>query len=140
LFTTDIQPGEILTEIEIPAFPENAGWSFVEFARRKGDYALAGVATWIKLDSAGRMDECRLVYLNVADVPIKAEKAAATLKGQAPGEKAFSAAAETASTEIDPIGSVHASPEFQRHLARVLTIRALQIAADRATTRKSNVQ
>ena len=138
LFTTDIQAGEILTEIEIPPFPEDAGWAFVEFARRKGDYALAGVAAWLRLNPQGLLQDARLVFLNLGDVPVRPEKAEEALRGESPGVALFREAARTAAGEIDPVGSVHASPDYQRHLARVLTERALLLASQRAASRHSN--
>ncbi len=138
LFTTDLQPDEVLTEIEIPPFPDDAGWAFIEFARRKGDYALAGVATWLRLDPEGRIREARLVFLNVGDIPVNATQAAEILQGERPDASLFKTAAKTAAREIEPAGSVHASPDYQRHLARVLADRSLELAWQRAASRQNH--
>ncbi len=138
LFTTDLQPDEVLTEIEIPPFPDDAGWAFIEFARRKGDYALAGVATWLRLDPEGRIREARLVFLNVGDIPVNATHAAEILQGERPDASLFKTAAKTAAREIEPAGSVHASPDYQRHLARVLADRSLELAWQRAASRQNH--
>jgi carbon-monoxide dehydrogenase medium subunit len=133
MFTVDLQPDEILTEIAFPAFPKNTGWSFQEVSRRHGDYAMAGVAAVVTLDGAGKCEQARLVYLNVGDKAIDAIKAASTLQGEEITEESMSAAAEIAGDEeIDPFGSVHATPEYQRHLSKVLTKRVLDEATQRA--------
>src|SRR4051812_3998955 len=133
LFTTVLEPEEILAEAAIPPAPPRTGWAFLETARRHGDYAQAGVAARVTLDETGRCREARLVYLSAGDAPVQAQRAAGLLAGQELSEAAIEAAAEKASRdEIHPPGDVHSTPEFKRHLARVLTRRALRKAAERA--------
>lgn len=133
MFTTALSPEEMLVEIALPPWPHGAGWAFVEFSRRSGDYALMGVAALIRLDPSGTCAEARLVLLNAGDGPMAAPKAAGMLIGQRIDEPAAKAAADVAAeNEIDPIGNLHATPAFQRHLARVLTQRAILAAAARA--------
>jgi carbon-monoxide dehydrogenase medium subunit len=132
MFTTELQPSEILTEIEIPPLPARTGWAFEEFARRRGDYALAGIAALITLDEAGICRRARLVALNLGDGPLTASGAQAILEGEKPAPLAVESAARRFAEEVSPVGSVHASPAYQRHLARVLTERALRRAAARA--------
>ena len=135
MFTVDLMPDEILTEIAFPKFPKNTGWSFMEVSRRKGDYAMAGVAALVTLEDNGVCKSARLVYLNVGDKAIDAKKAAGLLAGEKISAKIISAAANTAvDEEIMPFGSVHATPEYQNHLSRVLTERTLKIAHQRAKT------
>ena len=137
MFTTALQPDEMLVEIEIPPLPSGAGWSFQEMARRRGDYALMGVAAWLVLDAQGVCQDARLVYLNAGDGPLRATAAEQALIGEKPGPDTFEAAAATAAEqEIEPFGSVHATVEFQRHLANVLTRRALTAAHARARNGK----
>jgi len=138
MFMTALGPDEILTEVEFPAMPENAGWAFEEFARRKGDYAMAGVAALLSVDGEGRISRARLGYLNLADVPFLATGAQSILEGEKPTHEVIRAAAEQASREVEPSGNVHASPEYQRHLARALTERALKRAADRLNGRNEH--
>jgi len=133
MFSTALEPDEILVEVIFPARKSRTGWSFEESSRRQGDYGMMGIAVEVELDEKGAGKEARLVYLNAGDGPIEAEKAAALLRGERPTPEVFAAAAaEAAENEIDPMGSVHASIEFQRHLARVLTERALEKAYARA--------
>jgi CO/xanthine dehydrogenase FAD-binding subunit len=132
MFTTALNPDEMLVEIEVSALPEGAGWSFQEMARRRGDYALMGLAALLILDQGGLCQDARLVYLNAGDGPMRAQAAEKVLIGQKPNSEVFEAAAIAADQEIDPFGSVHATVEFQRHLAQVLTRRALISALERA--------
>lgn len=132
-FTVDLQPTEYLTEIAYPDQPARTGWCFMEVARRHGDYAMCGVAALVTLDGVGKCEKARLVYLNVGDGPVDAQSAAGMLAGEDLTDDALQAVAEKAAGEdMNPFGSVHASPEYQKHLARVLTRRALKTAHERA--------
>lgn len=133
LFTTALEPEEMLVEIAIPALPPRSGWAFAEMARRHGDYALVGVAAVVTLDEQGYCQQSRLVYLSVGDGPVEAHQAAGVLKGQKPIAEAILAAAETAAqADIDPTGDIHATPAYRRHLAKVLARQVLTQAFDRA--------
>jgi len=133
LFTTALEPDEILAEIDLPPLPARTGWSFMEIARRHGDYAQVGIAALVTLGEDGRCREARLVFLSAGDTPVEAGAAAALLSGTDLGPEAVAAAADKASQdEIDPRDDVHASALYKRHLARVLTGRALRTAAERA--------
>ena len=134
LFTTALEPEEILTEVELPILPEGTGAAFVELARRHGDYAQAGVAVMVRLDEVGVCQEARIVYLNVGDVPMVAEQTAVSLQGQPLDDDTIKAAAEMATqNEIEPTTDVHATAAYKRHLAKVLTIRALNQAKAKVT-------
>lgn len=133
LFTTALEPDEILVEVALPPSPPGSGWAFQEIARRHGDYAQVGLAAGVSLDETGRCREARLVYLSVGDRPVEAREAARLLEGAEPSDEAIAAAADKASRdEMDPTGDIHASTAFKRHLARVLTGRVLRRAFDRA--------
>ena len=133
LFATALKPDEILVEIELPPSPPAAGWCFQEIARRHGDYAQVGVAAMVSLDTDQSCREARLVYLSVGDGPIEAHQAAELLVGEVLSEELLeSASAHASSAEIEPTDDIHASADFKRHLARVLSQRALRKAAERA--------
>ena len=136
LFTTVLEPDEMLVEVALPPPPQNTGWAFLEVARRHGDYAQVGIAARVSLDEAGLCREARLVYLSVGDGPVDAREAARMLAGTDLSDEAIAAAADKASRdEMDPTGDIHASADFKRHLARVLTGRALRRARYRAEAR-----
>lgn len=133
MFTTALEPDEMLVEIELPFMPARTGWSFLEVAPRAGDYALMGVAALVTLDKGGKCKSAKLVYLNAGDGPVDAIEAAKLLEGEKLDDKLIESAAVHASEkEISPFGNVHTSPEFQRHLAKVLTQKALKQALQRA--------
>lgn len=133
MFTTVVGPDEVLVAVRFPAAEPRSGWSFKELARRSGDYALAGVAAGVVLAEDGTCREARLVYLNVGDGPIRAQEAEELLRGEENSRALFEAAAENAAQqEITPYGNVHASPDYQQHLAKVLTVRALAEAWEQA--------
>jgi carbon-monoxide dehydrogenase medium subunit len=133
MFTTDLAPDEILMEVELPFIQARTGWSFLEVAPRAGDYALMGVAALVSLDEDGKCRHAKLVYLNAGDGPVDAKEAAQSLEGESINDALIDSAAVLASEkEITPFGNIHASPEFQRHLANVLTKKALKQAVERA--------
>jgi CO/xanthine dehydrogenase FAD-binding subunit len=133
MFTTALEEDEILVEIELPFMPLRTGWSFMEVAPRTGDYALMGVAALVTLDEAGKCKQAKLVYLNAGDGPVDAKEAAQMLEGETMKDVLIESSAELASEkEINPFGNVHTSPEFQRHLAKVLTKKTLKQAVQRA--------
>lgn len=135
MFMTSLEPDEILTAVEFPAMPANTGYAFEEFSRRHGDYALAGVAALVTVDDAGVCSRARLVYLNLGDGPLVSEAAAGQLHGAVLGPPAIRAAAQAAAEEVQPAGNIHATPDYQRHLATILTERALQRAVNRLNGR-----
>jgi carbon-monoxide dehydrogenase medium subunit len=133
LFSTALQPGELLTGIAIARAQKRTGYAFQEISRRHGDFALVGVAAAVALDEQGRCADARLALLSVGDRPILGEAAAAVLKGQTPSGDAIRAAAEAASIkDIDPPSDIHASAKYRRQLASVLTRRVLERAFERA--------
>lgn len=133
IFTTDLAADEMLVEIELPYTQARTGWSFMEVAPRAGDYALMGVAALVTLEESGACKQAKLVYLNAGDGPVDAKEAAKLLEGERLEDKLIESAAALASEkEINPFGNIHTSPEFQRHLANVLTRNALKQAMKRA--------
>ncbi len=133
LFTSVLEPEELLVEIKLPPFPKRTGWSLMEIARRPHDFCLIGVAAVVSLDEKDQCQHAKLVYLSAGDGPVEAQQAAELLKGQELTDEVVLAAAEkAASEEIDPSSDIHATSEFRRHLAKVLTRRALEEAFTRA--------
>jgi CO/xanthine dehydrogenase FAD-binding subunit len=133
LFTTALEPEELLVEVALPPLPGRSGWSFMEVARRKHDFAMAGVAAVVTLSAAGACDSARLVFFSVGDGPMVARHAAAMLQGERLTPRLIEAAAHTAAAEdIDPGSDIHATADFRRHLSEVLARRALVQAAERA--------
>lgn len=130
-FTTALEPGEVLTEVRLRLPNGRSGSCFVEFARRHGDFALAGVGALTTLDESGAVADARLVLIGVGDRAIRAHAAEAVLRGGRPSAELFAEAAEAVDSEIRPRGDIHASERYRRHLASVLTRRALAKAVAR---------
>lgn len=132
LFTTALEPGEILSAVEFPALPHATGWSFQEVARRHGDYALVGVAATLRM-TGDRCEQARVVLFAVGAGPTPAVHACESLAGTRINEARIGKAARRAAhDDIDPIGDIHASAPYKRHLAEVLVRRALHEATARA--------
>jgi carbon-monoxide dehydrogenase medium subunit len=132
LFATALEADELLAEIVLPPRPPRTGWAMHEFARRHGDYAIVGVAATVTLNPAGACQDARLVYLSVGEGPTPATGAVAALRGQSPTQTVIAEAARVAAQEIEPLGDIHATPAYRRHLIEVLGRRALNEAAARA--------
>lgn len=133
LFTTDLAVGELLLEVAFPPMPPRSGFAFDEVARRPGDYAMVGVAAVVTLNHAGECTNAQLVYLSVGECPVSARQAVSLLLGRRPTPELIAKAAETAAAaDIDPVGDIHASVAYRRHLAKVLAKRTLTQAFERA--------
>lgn len=130
--TTALDADEMLAEIELPDLPPGAGTCFMEVSRRRGDFAMMGVAAIVALGADGTCTEARLTYCGAGDGPIAAVDAAQSLVGTSLKDGDIIEAAALAQRAVDPLGNIHASKDYQRHLAGVLTRRALQTAAERA--------
>jgi len=129
--TPNLEPDELLTAIAIPLWPAGHGYGFAEFARRHGDFAMAGAAAMLSLDAAGQIDRVALAANGVDTGPVRLGAAEDILRGKAPDDATIAAAAETASS-VPGLDDVHASKEYRRKLAVVMTRRALHQARDRA--------
>jgi carbon-monoxide dehydrogenase medium subunit len=129
-FTTAMADDELLTEVRIPAGAPGAGWAFDEVARRRGDFALVGAAAMVAMTD-GVIGEARIALIGVAGQPVRVPDAEAALVGQPADASTFEAAAREAVAGLEPASDVHGSGEFRRHLAGVVTRRALTAAARR---------
>ena len=121
IYETALSPQELLTAVEVPVARQNSAHFFLEFARRHGDYAIAGLAAQAVMEDDGFAD-LRLVFFAVGDRPVLA-RAAATLVNVAVTPAMLSEASRTLGEELDPHGDQQASPSMRRHLAKVLLAR-----------------
>jgi len=129
---TALEPDEMLTEIELPANTAGSGACFMEVSRRRGDFALMGVAATLTLGAGGVCATARVALCNAGETPVDASDAAAPLVGATVSEAAVDDVAAAVRQAVDPPGSLHAGKDYQRHLAGVLVKRALLTAAERA--------
>jgi carbon-monoxide dehydrogenase medium subunit len=130
--TVDLGEDEIVTEIHLPKLPPNTGWGFEEVARRAGDFALAAVAVTLTA-SDGKIAEARIALTGVGPTPVRAHKAETLLRGEKIETKLIGRVMEAVRTVIAPDTDLHASSDYRRHLAGVLTGRAVTAAWKRAT-------
>lgn len=128
--TTALEPGELLTEIQVPALPVHCGWSYQEVSRRHGDFALAGAAALIALDGAGKIAHCRLALTGAT--PMRAHGVEASLLGAKPSAALFQDAARHATETLEQDSDIHASAEYRRSAGAALACRALAQAAQRS--------
>jgi len=131
VLTTAIEPDELLAEVIVPRAPAGSGSAFAEIARRQGDFALAGVAARVTL-TGGEVTGAWLAACGVGSGPARLAAAERALLQGGTGEAAVKAAARAAMDEIDPESDLHASADYRRRLAGVMTLRALTTALDRA--------
>ncbi|MEA2256532.1 MAG: aerobic carbon-monoxide dehydrogenase medium subunit [Solirubrobacteraceae bacterium] len=126
--TTAVNADEILTEVRLPAM-DGWGWGYGKFARRAEDWAMVGVCALVKKAGDGSCEDVRIGLTHMGSTPLRAGAAEAALRGGALDAGAIARAADQAAEGTDPPGDLNATPEYKRHLARVLTRRALEEAA-----------
>ena len=130
--TTTLSPDEVITSVEIPAAPPRTGAACVEVSRRAGDYAMCGVVAQVTLED-GVAADVRVALFGVGRRPVRARATEDVVQGEHPDAERVAAAAEYAGDGLEPANDVHASASYRRHLARVLTRRALTAALKRVS-------
>jgi CO/xanthine dehydrogenase FAD-binding subunit len=130
--TTAMEPNEILTEIRIPPLRPRAGWAIEEVARRRGDFAMVGVAVMVELDGNNLCQDARIALFGVGEKPERMERAEQWVRGKEISESQLAAIAQTVSDDLHPLADVHASAEYRKEVGGVLTRRALENAVKRA--------
>lgn len=123
---TSLAPHEILTEIRLPYWPPQRRWAFQEFARRKGDFAIAGVMLFYDLDGRGQAIGAHVGAIGVADLPVRLFAAEKALDGSVIDETVIAAAVSAATDSIDPPSDIHAPGNYRKALLGTLLSRALQ--------------
>ena len=130
VMTTALEPGELLSEVRVPAIAPRSGTSFQEVSRRYGDFALAGAAALVTLDRDGAVASGRLTLTGSA--PIRAHAAENAMLGEKPSEALFREVARRAVAGIEQDSDMHATADYRRRACEVLARRALVQAAQRA--------
>jgi aerobic carbon-monoxide dehydrogenase medium subunit len=126
--TTSLRPGEILTGIRVPKLGPAWGYRYEKFHRTAQAWAIVGVAA-VARRSNGQVAEARIGLTNMGPVPVRARAAEEAAAGAEADRSALRAAAAHADEESQPPADLHGAPDYRRHLARVLTARALAAAA-----------
>jgi aerobic carbon-monoxide dehydrogenase medium subunit len=129
--TTALDADELLAEIRFPRAADATGAAFREVARRRGDFALVGVAAQLTVTD-GLVADTRVCVSGVGDVPHRCHHAEAVLTASRPGPAVFAAAAAAVRASVEPRGDLHATAAYRTDVAGTLTERALAEAARRA--------
>jgi carbon-monoxide dehydrogenase medium subunit len=132
LFSTALQPGEILTEIRIPIPPARSGGSYFKLERKVGDFATAAVAAQLTLDGAGVVQKVGIGLTNVGATPIEAKRAEAFLRGKKLDDANLRQAAQLAAGDAQPSSDLRGPAEYKKGLVQELAKRALSRAGERA--------
>jgi CO/xanthine dehydrogenase FAD-binding subunit len=127
-FTTSMELDEVLTEVAFPLRSQERGTAVQELARRHGDFAVAGVGVSIDANGGGAISSARICAFGVDDVPRRVEEAESLLAGQTPSDGLLAEAGDIVSRSVEPESDMHASGEYRREMAGVLTRRALKDA------------
>jgi len=130
VFTTTLEPGEMVTEVRLPILDQSWKAGFAEFARRAGDFAIVMAVACLRLES-GRVAEARIGLGNVIDRPIRSAEAEAALVGEKPDGTAFEAAASAAAGSVEPHEDMNSDAAYKRDLVRAMVRRALADAVSR---------
>jgi aerobic carbon-monoxide dehydrogenase medium subunit len=128
---TAVEPDEIVTAVTLPLWPDGHAYGFQEFARRHGDFALAGAAALLDVGPGAMVRRAAIALFGVATTPLRLGEAEALLVGKRLDAGVIRASAATA-RGIEAIADIHADGDYRRHLADVMTRRALTDAARRA--------
>ncbi len=126
---TALEADELIVAVKLPPWKPSRRWAFEEFARRRGDFALAGVALFYDLDTAGRVRDPHVGAIGVGDTPLRLPQVEALLAGQAIDEALIRKAAAATASSVDPADDIHAPGDYRRALLGVLAERALANAA-----------
>jgi carbon-monoxide dehydrogenase medium subunit len=126
--TTSLAHDEVITEVHLPV-TDGWGHGYEKFTRRAEDWAMVGVCAVVKKADDGSCEDVRVGLTNMGSTPLRATATEEALRGQALDAGSIAAAAEQAAEGTEPPGDLNATPDYKRHLARVLTRRALEAAA-----------
>jgi aerobic carbon-monoxide dehydrogenase medium subunit len=126
--TTAVGDEEILTEVRLPAM-DGYGFGFQKFNRRQEDWAMVGACALVKKAADGSCEDVRIGLTHMGSTPLRATASEQALRGKALDAQSIAAAAEQAAEGTDPPADLNASADYKRHLARVLTRRALEAAS-----------
>jgi aerobic carbon-monoxide dehydrogenase medium subunit len=126
--TTALADDEVITAVSFPAINEWS-WGYEKFARRAEDWAMVGVCALVRKGPGGECEDVRIGLTNMGSTPLRATAAEDALRGSPLEADAIAASAEQAAEGTAPPGDLNATPDYKRHLARVLTRRALEQAA-----------
>jgi aerobic carbon-monoxide dehydrogenase medium subunit len=128
---TALTPDEIVTEIRLPPWPAGRSFGFAEFARRQGDFALAGAAVFYDQDAGGKARHAHVGVIAAADRPLRLAAVEDVLNGRVVDAAAIAAAADAARAAVEPADDIHGSGAYRRALLGTMIERALRSASSK---------
>jgi carbon-monoxide dehydrogenase medium subunit len=127
--TTALTPDEIIVEVRLPPWPAGRRWGFQEFARRRGDFAMAAAAVFYDQDANDKARNAHIGAIGVGDRPQRLTAAEDVVNGQAVDDATIAQAEAAASAAVEPQDDIHASAAYRRSLIGTMVERALKRAA-----------
>jgi aerobic carbon-monoxide dehydrogenase medium subunit len=137
---TALREGELITHVEVPSLTDGQGSSFIEMARRPGDFAMVNVAAIVTCQESGICTDVKLVLGAVGRRPVDVSQAAQALVGNPIDEQGSEAVAAAIADDVEVTPSSHAGIEYRREMAQVLVARALRGASEDARRRRTGVK
>lgn len=131
-YMTALEPGDILTEVQIPKAKKNSGGAYYKVERKVGDYATAGVAVHIELDDAGVCQEIGIGLTNVSAVPMRLDRGEEVLRGQKVTDALIEQVGQIASEDCEPESDLRGSEAYKRSIVNTITKRMINKALERA--------
>jgi carbon-monoxide dehydrogenase medium subunit len=125
--STAVGYDELLVSVRLKRWPKGHGYSFQEYARRHGDFAVVGAAVLLNADAKGVIDKVAIALCGIGEKPVRRDEAESVLQGQ-PLDKGLIRKAANLAADLEPVEDIHGTSAYRRHLARVLTERALHEA------------
>ena len=132
MWTTSVLPDELLTAVRFPVWNGRSGFAVEEFARRKGDFAIAGAVCGVELDDNRAVQRAAVALMGMGPTPVRAVDAEAMLVGRVPDDTLLDEAARMAATAGEPTDDIHAPASYRRRIAAHLVRRALGAAIEEA--------
>ena len=134
-WTTSLEPDELLTAVHFPVWSGPCGFGVAEFARRHGDFAIAGAVAGVQLDHDRRVTRSALALFGVATTPVRCASAEAALTGTPAGEVTVDDVGALARADVvEPTGDMHAPPDYRMRVAAAMAARAWAQALEEAET------
>ena len=133
-WTTSLRPDELLTAVHVPVWGGRSGFGVAEFARRHGDFAIAGAVAGVQLDGDQRVARCALTLFGVGTTPVRCHTAEAAILGTPSADLDAEEIGQLARADVDePSGDLHAPPEYRMRVAAAMAARALTRALEDTT-------
>jgi carbon-monoxide dehydrogenase medium subunit len=135
LLTTQLRPGEILTEVRVPALGPRSGTAYAKLHQPASGFAVVGAAALVVLGPGGKIKDVALGITGLGAKAFRATTAEKALRGKKPSVKFVAAAVRNVAQGVEALSDIHASAEYRREMSSVYARRALEHAVERASSR-----